>query len=76
MMQASFDKFRGHTFVVQPVPYVSISTRWMIQILPGHAQLSMTVRYTHFATKTFRGTVSPFEVLERRQEHTIRRGLE
>ncbi len=35
-----------------------------------------TAIYAHVATKTIRGTVSPFETLKKLQDQTLRRGLE
>jgi len=44
--------------------------------LLGHARLNTTAIYAHVATKTIRGTVSPFETLKTLQDQTLRRGLE
>jgi len=48
----------------------------VIQVLLEHAKLTTTARYTRVATKTIRGTVSPFEQMKLLQDETLRRGLE
>ena len=48
----------------------------VIQVLLGHAKLTTTARYAHVATKTIRDIVSPYEMLAKLQDQTVKRSLE
>ncbi len=47
-----------------------------LHMLPGHAKLTTAVRYTHMTTKTNRDIVSPYAMLVKLQDQTVKRSLE
>ncbi|EBA08616.1 integrase/recombinase [Sagittula stellata E-37] len=47
----------------------------VIQVLLGHAKLTITARYTQVATHTLLSTISPYELIKLLQDETPRRGM-
>lgn len=48
----------------------------VIQVLLGHAKLTMTARYTQVATQKILSTNSPCELIKLLQDETLRRGIQ